>query len=112
MIEKQKKPEKTLEKTKAFTIKNELGLHLRPAGLFVKTAHKYSADITVEKGGTEVDGKSIISITTLNVVKNSTIRVRARGKDADKALKALEKLIAGNFKEKIRHGSKKKGCAS
>jgi phosphocarrier protein HPr len=112
MIEKQSKSGKTLEKTKAFTIKNELGLHLRPAGLFVKTANKYSADITVEKGGAEVDGKSIISITTLNVVKNSTIRVSARGKDADKALKALEKLIAGNFKEAITHGSKKKGCAS
>jgi len=112
MIEKQRKSGKILEKTKVFTIKNELGLHLRPAGFFVKTANKYSADITVEKGGTEVDGKSIISITTLNVVKNSTIRVRARGKDADKALKALEKLIASNFKETINHGSKKKGCSS
>ena len=112
MIEKQRKSGKTLEKTKTFTIKNELGLHLRPAGLFVKIANKYSADITVEKGGAGVDGKSIISITTLNVVKNSTIRVRARGKDADNALKALGKLIAGNFKETIKHGSKKKGCAS
>lgn len=112
MIEKQRKSGKILEKTKAFTIKNELGLHLRPAGLFVKTANKYSADITVEKGGAKVDGKSIISITTLNVVKNSTIRIRARGKDADKALKALGKLIAGNFKETIKHGSKKKGCST
>ena len=90
----------TIEKTKRFIIKNELGLHLRPAGLFVKTANHYSSDIFVEKDGMEIDGKSIIAITTLNVVKNSTIKIRARGKDADKALKALERLIASNFREK------------
>ena len=60
MIEKQIKSGETLEKTKTFTIKNELGLHLRPAGLFVKTATKYSADITVEKGGAKVDGKNMV----------------------------------------------------
>ena len=112
MVEEQKKSGKTLERIKVFTIENELGLHLRPAGLFAKTANKFSADITVEKGGAEADGKSIISITTLNVVKNSTIRVKARGKDADKALKALERLIASNFNEKIKHGYKKKRCSS
>ena len=87
------------EKAKDFIIKNELGLHLRPAGLLVKTANKYEADITVEKDGVQADGKSIIGITTLNVTKNSKITIKACGKDADQALEELERLITGNFKE-------------
>lgn len=88
------------EKTKEFVIRNKLGLHLRPAGLLVKTANKYNSDITVEKDGVQVDGKSIIAITTLNATKNSTITIKACGQDADQALEELEKLIAGNFEEK------------
>jgi phosphocarrier protein len=87
------------EKTKDFIIKNELGLHLRPAGLLVKTANKYEADITVEKDGVQADGKSIIGITTLNATKNSKITIKVCGKDADQALEELERLITGNFKE-------------
>jgi phosphocarrier protein len=88
------------EKTKEFIIRNDLGLHLRPAGLLVKTANKYKSDITVEKDGVQVDGKSIIAITTLNATKNSTITIKACGQDADQALEELERLIAGNFEEK------------
>ena len=99
MVEGQGKSIKTLKKTKVFIIKNELGLHLRPAGLFVKTVKNYHADITVEKDGIQADGKSIIGLTTLNVVKNSKITVEACGKDADQALEALGRLIAGNFEE-------------
>ncbi|MEE8381332.1 MAG: HPr family phosphocarrier protein [Thermodesulfobacteriota bacterium] len=53
-----------------------------------------------------------MAITTLNVVKNSTIRIRARGSDANQVLKALERLIASNFKEKAKHGIKKKGSSA
>jgi len=109
MLEKQGKSGKTPEKIKECIIKNELGLHLRPAGLFVKTANKYNADITIEKDGSEADGKSIIAITTLNIVKNSKIKIKARGKDADQALEELEGLITSNFKESLNHGTKKKG---
>jgi len=109
MVEGQGKLRKSLEKTKEFIITNELGLHLRPAGIFVKTANKYRADITIEKDGLEADGKSIIAITTLNVVKNSKIKIKARGKDADQALKELGRVITSNFKESLNHGSKKKG---
>jgi len=87
-------------KTKEFIIRNKLGLHLRPAGLLVKTANKYKSDITVEKDGVQVDGKSILAITTLNATKNSTITIKACGRDADQALEELERLIAGNFEEK------------
>ncbi len=79
MVEGHEKSIKISKKTKEFIIKNELGLHLRPAGLFVKTAKNYHADITVEKDGILAVGKSIIGMTTLNVVKISKITVEACG---------------------------------
>ena len=60
-----------MEKTKELIITHEFGLHLRPAGLLVKTAKKYSSDITIEKDGMVVDGKSIIGITTLHAERNA-----------------------------------------
>lgn len=87
------------EKTKEFIIRNKLGLHLRPAGLLVKTANKYQSDITVEKDGVRVNGKSIIAVTTLNATKDSVLTIKASGPDAEQALQDLERLIAGNFED-------------
>ena len=67
MIEEQAKGKTAQEKVEKFTVRHKCGLHLRPAGLFVKIAQKYQADITVEKDGEVVDGKSIIALTTLIV---------------------------------------------
>ena len=88
-----------MEKTKELIITHEFGLHLRPAGLLVKTANKYSSSITIEKDGVVADGKSIIGITTLHAEKNSTILIKASGGDADQAIEALERLITSNFEE-------------
>jgi len=82
-----------------FVITNELGLHLRPAGLLVKTANRYRSAITIEKDGMVADGKSIIQITTLNAARNSTIIIRASGPDARQAMEMLEALIISNFEE-------------
>lgn len=87
------------EKARSFVIRNKLGLHLRPAGLLVKTANKYQSDIVVEKDGVRVDGKSILAVTTLNTTRNSTITITARGPDADQALDELGRLINSNFEE-------------
>ena len=97
MVEGQEKLKKTLAKTKTFVITNELGLHLRPAGLLVKAANKYDAAIVIEKGGREVDGKSIIEITALNATKGTSITIKACGHDADQAIEDLGRLITSNF---------------
>ena len=89
-----------MEKTRELTIFHEFGLHLRPAGLLVKTANKYSSHITIEKDGVVVDGKSIIGIATLHAEKNSTILIKACGEDADQAIEALTRLITNNFEER------------
>ncbi len=99
MVKRQGNLTKSPEKIKECIIKHEWGIHLRTAGLFVKTAKKYTADIMVEKDGMEADGKSIIAITTLNAGKNATIKIKACGEDAEQALADLERLIENNFEE-------------
>lgn len=84
---------------KKITIKNKLGLHARPAALFVQTANQFEADIHVIRGQEEVSGKSIMGIMTLAVGVGTEITVRATGRDAAEALEALESLVSNNFGE-------------
>lgn len=78
---------------KKLVVKNKLGLHARPASLFVQIANKYDAEISVKKGGQIVNGKSIMGIMMLAAAKGSKIHIIAKGEDAQKAIDELEKLV-------------------
>jgi phosphocarrier protein len=78
---------------------NEKGLHARAATLLVQTANKFDADLTVEKDGQTVNGKSVMSILILAAVRGSTITVEARGPQSEQALDAVANLIARKFDE-------------
>jgi len=80
-------------------IKNTLGLHARPAALFVQLANKFQSEIFVEKKEQKVNGKSIMGIMTLAAGKGQKITITANGNDAEEAVKALEKLLKGKFGE-------------
>ncbi len=80
-------------------IQNQLGLHARPAALFVQMANRFKSEIEVQKGRTKVNGKSIMGIMTLAAGRGSQITIRAKGLDASKAITVLTKLIRGNFGE-------------
>ncbi|HPW65428.1 MAG TPA: HPr family phosphocarrier protein [Candidatus Omnitrophota bacterium] len=80
-------------------ITNKLGLHARPAALFVQTANRFESSIEIRKEDMSVDGKSIMGIMTLAAEMGSAIRVTATGKDADEALGALARLVESNFGE-------------
>lgn len=84
---------------KEIFIQNELGLHARPAAMFVKLANEFVCDLVVEKGAEKVNGKSIMGIMMLAAGKGSKIRVTAFGEDAQEAVEAIEKLIANKFGE-------------
>ena len=95
-------PTKKRETRKAerdLVITNKLGLHARPAALFVQTANRFESSIEIRKEDMSVDGKSIMGIMTLAAEMGSAIRVTATGKDADEALGALAKLVESNFGE-------------
>ncbi|MGJ8633130.1 MAG: HPr family phosphocarrier protein [Luteolibacter sp.] len=85
--------------SKDFTIQNKLGIHARPAAQFVKLANRFQSDITVEKDGEEVDGKSIMGLMMLAAGHGSVIVVRAEGEDQDAALEAIGDLVSRKFEE-------------
>ena len=81
------------------TIKNKLGLHARPASLFVQTAAKFDCDITVQKEEETANGKSLMSLLVLSAPFGSKLRISANGPDAEEALKALHELVNRRFDE-------------
>lgn len=85
--------------TKDFLVSNKLGIHARPAAMFVKTANRFSCDIFVEKDGEKVNGKSIMGLMMLAAGPGSRLTVHAQGQDAQQALTELEGLIQRKFDE-------------
>ena len=81
------------------TIQNRFGIHARPAALFVKTANRFQSDISVEKDGQRVSGKSIIGLMTIEGYQGASLRLSASGPDATEALDALEDLVLQKFFE-------------
>lgn len=74
-------------------IQNSLGLHARPSSKFVRTAQKYQSRISVKKGGSIVDGKSVMGLMTLAAARGSRIIIEAEGQDAEEMIEALKQLI-------------------
>ena len=87
------------EMTKDFLVANKLGIHARPAAMFVKTANRFSCDIFVEKDGEKVNGKSIMGLMMLAAGPGSKLTVHALGHDASQALAEIETLINRKFDE-------------
>lgn len=85
---------------KNFEIVNTLGLHARAAALFVQTAHKYKAEVTIVKDDLSVNGKSIMGILMLAAGKGTTIGIRTEGDDAETAMDAIGELVRNGFWEK------------
>jgi phosphocarrier protein len=82
------------------TITNKVGLHARPAALFVQTAARFKdTKIEVVKDGTVRDAKSMLGVLTLGVSQGTTITVRADGPHADEAIAALTDLVDRDFGE-------------
>ena len=78
---------------------NKLGLHARPAAMFVRVANRYSSDILVEKDGEEINGKSIMGLMLLAAGCGSRLKVTCTGSDSGDMVQALEELIARKFDE-------------
>jgi phosphocarrier protein HPr len=87
------------ELSREMVITNKLGVHARPAAMFVKIANKFDSDIFVEKDGETVNGKSIMGLMMLAAGPGSRLHVTAKGGDASQALTELEALLKRKFDE-------------
>lgn len=68
-------------------------MHARAAARFVKTAARYDAVVTVTRGETTIDGKSILGLLFLAAAKGSRLRIHTSGREAEPALEALTRLV-------------------
>ena len=87
-------------KSLEITIRHEVGLHARPAAMFVKVANSFLSQLTVRNLSNEsdsVNAKSILGILSSGVQMDDRIRITAEGEDEDEALAALRDLIEGDF---------------
>lgn len=83
-------------------IQNKVGLHARPAAMFVKTAASFTAKVTLEnltRGTKPVNAKSIISVLTAAAKLDDRIRITADGNDEEAAVTALSELVNTRFGE-------------
>ncbi len=84
---------------KVVQVKNKLGLHARPALLFVNIATKFEADVYLGRDNHEVNGKSIMGVMMLAAEMGSRLTITVNGQDEREAIKALIQLIDNKFNE-------------
>lgn len=84
-------------KTVQYTIKDELGIHARPAGMLVKEAAQFKSDIKIAGPNKEVDAKRIMGVMSMGVKKGDTVKLTIEGADEAQAAEALEKFLQENL---------------
>ncbi|MDO4977240.1 MAG: HPr family phosphocarrier protein [Eubacteriales bacterium] len=80
-------------------IKNEQGLHMRPAGVFAKGMAKFASDVTINFGGKATNGKSLLNIIGAGIKCGSEIEVVCEGADEEEALKTAIEMIESGLGE-------------
>ena len=78
-------------------VTNKLGIHARPAAMFVKTANLFDCEVFVEKDGETVNGKSIMGLMMLAAGQGAKLIITADGSDAEAALAELGRLVECGF---------------
>ncbi|MCI8610979.1 MAG: HPr family phosphocarrier protein [Clostridiales bacterium] len=81
------------------TIKNNVGLHARPATFFIQKANSYKSAIWVEREDRRINAKSLLGVLSLGIVKGMNITIIADGADEAEAVEGLAALIDTGFTE-------------
>ena len=84
---------------KEVSVKNQVGLHARPATLFIQKANEFKSSVWVEKDERRVNAKSLLGVLSLGIVGGTTIRIMADGSDEEQAVDGLVKLVESGFAE-------------
>lgn len=85
--------------SKEVTIQKSEGLHARPATFFIQKANEYKSLITIEKGESSANAKSLLGVLALGIDKGMTFKIIANGVDEEDAVNGLVSLITSNFEE-------------
>ena len=80
-------------KTFEYVVKDELGIHARPAGLLVKAAKNFTSKITIKTENKEAEATRLMAVMALGVKKDHHVTVIADGPDEDTAITAMKKFF-------------------
>lgn len=81
----------------SYVIKDEIGIHARPAGLLAKEAKAFTSKITIEANGKSADVTRLMAVMGLGVKKDAEIIVRAEGEDEAAAIEKMKEFIMANL---------------
>ena len=84
---------------KQVTLVNEVGLHARPASVFIQSSVRFISDISVIKDDVAYNAKSIMSVLSMGASKGDTITIRAEGEDEQLAVERLVDLCANHLED-------------
>lgn len=85
---------------RSFIIRNRIGLHARPASVFVQTVNRFASRVMVESGGQRADARNAFDVLALNVGRGMVITIEIDGPDEAQAMQAIADLIENRFGEK------------
>lgn len=81
----------------SYTIKDEIGIHARPAGLLAKTAKEFQSVVTLEKDGKAAAATKLMAIMGMGVKCGDTVNVTVEGADEETAAAAMEEFFKANL---------------
>ena len=79
------------------TIKNNVGLHARPATFFIQKANSYASSIWIQKDDRRIRAKSLLGVLSMGITGGMTITLIADGPDEAEALNGLEELVSNSL---------------
>ena len=86
--------------SKETTVKNQVGLHARPATFFIQKANEFKSSIWIEKDDRRVNAKSLLGVLSLGIAQDVSVNIIADGSDEQQAVDALCELVNSNFKDR------------
>ena len=84
-------------KSFSYTVKDELGIHARPAGMLVKEVKNFKSKVTLEKEGKVIDAARLMAVMSMGVKKDQTVTITVEGTDEDAAYDALKSFFETNL---------------
>lgn len=84
---------------KEITVKNQIGLHARPATFFIQKANEFRSSIWIEKEGRRVNAKSLLGVLSLGIVGDTSVKIIADGADEEIAVDTLVSLVDSGFNQ-------------
>lgn len=85
--------------SKEVVVRNQVGLHARPATFFIQRANEFKATVWIEKDARKVNAKSLLGVLSLGITKGTSVNILADGTDEEDAVNRLVDLVESNFSE-------------